>query len=225
MTKLLEVFIESFRLLFKNPKMFIPKIIMAAIHGILMLLAASFVLDGIDIIYSQNLEKAMPLLFYSLTLLIITFIVFVLDILISAMYSVLVKDFYRKEKIQLLKSLKAANKKAFIVVPAVIIYTLIFLVLTLPLTLLISVFLISKNLLYVLISFALTVLIYFSDLLFFLIYPVSIYEKVNPFSAIKRTIKLSRENLKDISKASFVPFSISLISWALAFFQEYMNFC
>ena len=153
MTKLLEVFIESFRLLFKNPKMFIPKIIMAAIHGILMLLAASFVLDGIDIIYSQNLEKAMPLLFYSLTLLIITFIVFVLDILISAMYSVLVKDFYRKEKIQLLKSLKAANKKAFIVVPAVIIYTLIFLVLTLPLTLLISVFLISKNLLYVLISF------------------------------------------------------------------------
>lgn len=222
MGKFTEVLKSSLQLLIKEPKLFLPKILIAALYGISMLWTAQLYLDTIALQASAATPSILPHLTELFSSLVLAFVYFILvmivDILVNAMYPTMVADYRKGTSINFTDSFKSALKKGKVVIPAVLITTALFILLTLPLNFLSNLAQSAGNQELAFIYWTANILIIFTlTVLFYLLYPVSVLEAGGIIKTIKRTFSLSRKNARDITKASLIPFGISLLNFALAF--------
>jgi len=222
--KLTKFLKEAMYLLLKEPKLFIPKIAVSLLYSIVMLLLSFLLVAHKDIIFLASsggalsygqLRDVSVLLFSLLFLLALSFIMLVIDILVNAMYPVLVNDFYSKRKLSLKRAFSVALKNSRRVVPT---FFIIILLLSLPTALLNSYALKARSLANSLIVALVTLSIYFGLLiLFYFLYPAIMLNKRSLSRCFSENFILARKNIGIVTKASLIPFIASLISFVFAF--------
>ncbi len=218
---LINVFRESFIILRKEPKLFIPKLILAFLYGIGMIIIASLALETIlplalqqfDLETARAMVEKLPLVmvlfFYLIALLVV-------DVLVNAMYPLMVSDFKQGKKISFRRALGVAATKFTTVFPAVFITEILIAV---PFALVSTFFILSGNMAAligaVLAFFALSFVLI---VLFYVIYPFSVLnEKKSFIEALTGSFKIGRKNIKELSIPSTVPYFLSLVNFVVAF--------
>lgn len=217
-------FLEAMALLRKHPKLFLPKLVVAGLFGIGMLLTARL---ATMVFGMQNppLSDSLFLLALAFFLLVYTFLVSIFDIIVNAMYPVLLREYREKKQLSFRNALRFSLSKAKVVVPADFSILLLFVAVALPFNYLALYFRSTGNT----IGFAgaMLAMVFFAFVFsagFYWIYPVATMENVGFFGALKRAVFLSGKNLKKVSVASVVPFAVSLTNLFLAFFSESPGF-
>ncbi|MBN1941352.1 MAG: hypothetical protein JW772_04180 [Candidatus Diapherotrites archaeon] len=232
---LLKIIRESFVLLGKKPKLFVPKILVALLYGMTMLFAAQFVmfyLPEIQEIMSQfnvylesgaatsaygGISVSNPLLFvvYDLGLIFLMFFTLAFDVFTNAMYPTMIKDYFSKKPISFSRAAGLLKGKILKILLTILIIEVIFLV---PLATLSVLLFFAGNylVLFILMIIILLVILILSVVLYF-VYPLLVFESVFFFSTIKRSWQLARAKAPKIVAASFIPFFISLFNIFLAF--------
>ena len=215
---IVELFRQSFSMLAREPKLFIPKIVVAFLYGFGMLATAFISLESLPIILSPESfapEQAFNLLSLSLMLFVYSIFLFAIDVLVNSMYPVLVKDFKQRNPISLPKALRFALSKFWIVFPAVIVVDF---AVAIPFALLLSLVALSGNIVAFFVVAALFLAASFLVIvLFYVVYPVSVLSEKNFVSALLKATSLGAGNLKHLSMPSLIPFTLSVINFALAF--------
>lgn len=221
--KILDLFRESFSMLAKQPKLFLPKLIIAALYGAGMLFIASLSIETIVPLLSQEMNTVIARKLVSqLPLLVLFFFytiaVFALDVLVNAMYPVMVKDFKGGKAISLKTALKSAAKKFKVIFPAMLVMLGIDLAITIPFSLASAAFILSRNTLGLIIAFIIFLAVSFAMIvLFYVVYPISVLKENNFVSAVVGSIRMGKRNAKQLSIPSLIPFTLSVVSFALAF--------
>ncbi|MDO8626943.1 MAG: hypothetical protein Q7K42_00625 [Candidatus Diapherotrites archaeon] len=222
------VFVESFNALKNNPKLFLPKFLIAFLNSVIMLLFASTslqVFQAMQLPLEQRQELMIALMPALLLGLVLSIASFVLDILINALYSVAVQELHEKKKFSLQEAFNFSLKKFFVVFPAAFAFLILFSLLSLPFSFAISSFLQSNNFeLAFVVLLLFMIFVFFANALFFMLYPVAVFEKKNFWQVLHRSVELFFKNSKEISVVSLLPFFLSLASWILAFFAENSSF-
>jgi len=213
---------ESFLLLLREPKLFLPKLLVSFLFGVGMLAIARLLmpflsLGGLEAV--KSVSSQLPLL---AALLAYTLIVFAVDVFVNALYPVLVKQFNSGQKISFSKAAARARKKFVVVFPAVLVVELamaiVFSIFSTPL-------LLSNNFsgfavvfgLFLLTSFVVTIL-------FYVIYPIGVLREKNFVQALSASFKSGISNAKVFALPSLIPFIVSLANFALAFSNEPISF-
>ncbi|MEM0360590.1 MAG: hypothetical protein QXK06_04620 [Candidatus Diapherotrites archaeon] len=214
---------DAFSALKSNPKLFVPKLFVAAVYGVEMVLVAIYlrdiypllksVLEGDSLaLQSEALGQAMP--FVWLAFFWSVFSLFA-DIFVSAMYPVLVRDFKNKKAISLTKAFYDAKARAIKVIPMGFLIVFAFGIPTIAISTIASRFTGGP---FLLIYLALAVVV--SILVFFVLYyvfPVLMLEEGSAFEGLSRGFNLSAKNAALTLKASLFPLAISLLDLYLAF--------
>ncbi len=227
--KFRKLLLESFNVLYRNPKLFLPKLIVAAVYSIGLLLMAFLLIKSLLLILSASTGmlsaeqlSLMPALFV-LSLFALAFSIFslVLDILVNAMYPVLVSDYRKKKKLSLKRAFGFALGKSLRIIPLmlVVVISISFLLLAV-FNFLIEFHSISMELfvvLFLVVSFILIVFLY-------MFYPVVMLEDVSALKGLKRSFLMGKQNFLLVSKASTIPFILSIASAAIAFFVYFNVF-
>lgn len=222
--KLTKFLKEAMDLLLKEPKLFIPKIVVSLLYSIAMLLLGFLLMTHKDIIILASRAEALSyeqlqdmsvLLFSLLFLSALYFIMLVIDILVNAMYPALVNDFYRKRKLSLRRAFSVALKKSIRVMPALFIVMVLLLA---PLALLSSYVPKAQSFLYSSIIALIILGVFFMLLiLFYFIYPAIMLNGGSINRCFFKNFVLARRNFRIVAKASTIPFIASLISFPFAF--------
>ena len=217
MTKFFTIISESFVLLEKEPKLFVPKILVAFLYSIPVIFLPSLAV--------ASFAAPSPELFGSLMFwFVFSFASLIIDAVVSAMYPFLVKDFFEKKQISLKAALDSSLKKSSIVVPAALLVEILFVAFVILLSFPFVFFVVTENMLGVaaIVLVALAV-IFLLAVFFFLIYPVMSLEKNGVVSSIKRSFFLSRKNFSDASKAAAFSFVLSIASFAFSFAVDFFS--
>lgn len=221
--KFLDFLKEAFSVLKKNPKLFTPKLLVAAVYGVSLVLAALITKQffpllmeiqeqGLSTETAAIINQATPFLFFAIFW---SFFSLLLDIFVNAMYPSLVSDFKSNKPISLIKAVKKAKNRSLVVIPAALIIT--FCVFT-PLVFLTEYsFLLKNYLLSIIAGFALLIAMLLFIALFYFVYPVLVLERVSVFNGLKKSLSLSKKNTSIALKASVFPFIVSLFNFYLAF--------
>ncbi|MDP6670184.1 MAG: hypothetical protein QGI60_00010 [archaeon] len=218
--KILDLFRESFSMLAKQPKLFLPKLIVAALYGAGMLFIAAILLETIVPLLSQEMNaKIARKLVLQLPLVVgfffYTIAVFAVDVLVNAMYPVMVKDFKAGKAISFKIALKSAVKKFKVVFPTMLVIDV---AVAIPFSLISVMFILTQNTLGLVFSFVVFLAVIFAMMvLFYVVYPISVLKENNFISALIGSIKMGRKNAKQLSIPSLIPFTLSIVSFALTF--------
>ncbi len=220
--EIVAVFKESFFLLLKQPKLFLPKLLVAALWGLGMIVLATTLVEVISMLSMPVLDIDIERAYFFQNLIIVLIIYLialaVIDILANAMYPVMIKDFREGGKISFNRALRFALRKFPIVFPAIIIAAS---AIAIPFGLLFLLFIPSGNFIALVFSIFLFLALAFAlTILFYLVYPVAVLEKGNFISALVDSFRIGKSNLKQLSVPSLIPFFLSLISIPLAFFPS-----
>lgn len=214
---LFKILKNSFNLLKKEPKLFLPKLIIAIFYGILIIFQAQLLVNFTTIFSNELTIETLPLvselLFFSIILLFFSFLVYILDTLITSTYPALVKQFPKKISFKkaILESKNTYLKAIISAIFLLFITTTITFLITTALVLIMSINPNTQLFISLLISF----LIIF---LFYLLFPVLMIEKKGVIYSIKKAIKISLENKKNIFALSLMPLSITIAKLILAIF-------
>ncbi len=231
MSRFITVLAESFKLLLKKPKLFLPKILIAVVYGASMLLIAQLYLQlySIDItgiaLKPISPETAMSILILMALNIILLVFAFLLDILINGMYPPMVDDYFAKRKISFTGAIKKSFGRFHILLSVTLLDLAVFIAVMGPLAVLFNFALLSNN--YLIISVILLIigaLTFATIVIFYFLYPVAMLEKEGIISTILNSFKSSRRNLGTVSKAALIPFFFTIINFALAFLQENLGF-
>lgn len=223
MTGILKVLSDSFNALRKFPKLFLPKLLIAGLYGSAMLLVAGLFKQLMPLIQDRQASLANPELLESIgsqawQLLAFLVFVLVLDVLFNAAYSVMVKDFLKNGRVSIIGSLKTAFGKFFVVVPAVLSSLLVFLVFAFPIAVAASFSLIVGDLGLLLLSILLILLLELAlTVVFFSIYPVSVFEKHGFFGVLKNSAGISRRKFRQVFPLSVFSLLLSACGIVFAF--------
>jgi len=210
---------EAFEVLKRNPKLFVPKLVVAGVYGVSLVLGAIILRDFMPIVASINnssltseqllfLSRSASFMLFSFFWLVFSLAV---DVFVNAMYPVLLRDFKAKKSISFKRAFHSAWKRSLVVFPAVLLALL-------PLAILLETafFLSSAPALFVFLIVALVAALLYG-FAFYYIYPVLVLEKVSVFSGLKRSVSMSAANTPITLKASVIPFGVSLLNLYLAF--------
>ena len=223
--RFVEILWEAFFIIKKEPKLFLPKLFIALLFGVEML-AFAFLwqlipnpFTALNILSPKTLEQLHALrmlLPYYFILLIYSFAVLLLDILINAMYPSMVQDYKQRSTISFQNAFRHSIKRMHIVLPIILATAFIAM---LPLYFFLSFLSQSQDTVSFLIVLTCFLALYFALFVaFYLLYPVSVLEEKGPFSTVRRSLYLSRKNLRNISYASILPMALSLASFGLSFY-------
>jgi hypothetical protein len=202
----------------KHPKLFIPKILLAFAWGALLLLIAEKTIKLINLKTQKILiiEK-FQILLNELTILFALFILlFLIDVFVNALYPLLVKAVYLKQKVSILKSMKtiALNTKKSLI--PIIISFIIGIIVLLPFILLFSFALLIKNTFLIVLTLGMLLLtIFLITVALYFVYPIAVIEKTS-FQSIFQSIKNAKKNFKPVSLAVIVSMVLSLLTLFLA---------
>lgn len=210
-TDLVTILKTSLILLKKQPKLFLPKTLIAILYGILIIFESQLILNFLTIFSSNyTLTQLLDILIFSAILLIFNIIVYFLDTIITATYPALVKQY---PKISFKKAFFDSKKRIILALYwSIIVLLFIFIISTI-----ISVIFIITNqnnpIIQLIVSLAIGLVLSF---VFYLIFPVIMLENKNLGSSIKETISLSFNNKKKILSLSLIPLIITLLKFGLA---------
>ena len=212
MSGLMKVLNDSYALLLAEPKLFIPKFIVAALFSIPLLLFPGLALEALAIRSEEILVSTM----WTLGVFIIASTL--VDILVNAMYPFMVRDYFDKKPISLSASFRESIGKFFVVAPAVLAVELLTITIAAIASIPLAVAVVSGNIIFIAIAATVLLIVFFIVLvLFYLVYPVSALEKNHFIGALRQSVAISMKNRGDISKATLLTFAISLIAFVLAF--------
>ena len=182
MTTLIEILKNSFIVLKKEPKLFLPKIFLSLLWGTLLLYSVNLLVEIQKINSISSIEIQMNLLneLYSsiLFLAVFSFVFFLLDTIINSAYPLMIQKYLKKESFSVFNSIKTVLQNFWKIILPVLIVFFVSLIVLIPFTVLLSFSFVQKDfilsgilaLIVVVIVFAVTVLFYF-------IYPVAVIEK------------------------------------------------
>ena len=225
MKKFLYFLGEAFSLLLKEPRLFLPKLLVAFLYGALMVFTASLLLKFYYLDFSsyasESIEAVQALAGDAFLWLAVSLAVLLVDVVTSAMYPVMVKEFRQGKKISFRRAFSFALQKFWVTVPAVLAYLLIFSIISFPFIFFFDLAVVSGNFSQLFFSLlGVVAVIFLTNVLFYFIYPVSTLEKGNFVSALFSTVKLGQKDLSMVSKAAVFPFIVSLANFAVAFLVE-----
>jgi len=213
-------FIDAFSLLVKNPKLFLPKFVIAVLYGFLLLESAQLSLVIVpSALSAQGLapEVAAALLGRALVLFVASLVVLILDIWVSSWYPVLVSDFHSSHSVSFSNAVSVSRRRFSVVFP-----------LLLGLELLVSVLfsLISTTTLiafrewfWVVMAVVLGMVLVFYAMLYPLV-SVSMLEPRARVDSLRRSLQLSFLNWRIFSPAAAFSFLVSSVNFALAFLAQ-----
>jgi hypothetical protein len=212
------VVIDSAKLLLAHPVLFLPKLLLAVLYGVGTLSAAALA-KGMFQLYSMPKDQMVfssisSLLAGLVFLLVLTVVSYFLDLFFSGWYPILV-EYARKGKINFFAAFNEVKPKVFsIFVLGSVVFMLIFVVSLVEAGI---VFAFNANnfglVLSLLISF---VFIFF----FYFLYPVVAFKKQGFSAYFKENFSSILENKKIVFVYSFIPFSVSIIKFGVAFFAD-----
>ena len=217
----IDAIVTSFSLLKKKPKLFLPKFLIAAVYGIMMLLTMDIMVSLIEFAFMENRSQAAiyaaEMFPFVMTLFIFSLFALLFDTFINSMYPKMVDDFYRKKKISFKDAVKSAFSRSLTVIPSIFVALLIFMLVSTPFILWMAFALVSNDIVGVILSALFLIIAELATtIIFYLIYPVSMLEKKGIFGTLGKSFSLSKSNFKDISKASVLQLLFSLVSFILA---------
>ncbi|MFH1239636.1 MAG: hypothetical protein V1672_00290 [Candidatus Diapherotrites archaeon] len=217
----IDALVNSFNLLKKKPKLFLPKFLIAAVYGVMMLLTMDILVSLTEFIFTENQSQAAvyaaEMLPVVSTLFIFSLFVLLLDTFINSMYPKMVDDFYKKKKISFTDAVKSAFSRSLIVIPSIFTALFIFMLVSMPFILWMAFSLVSNDIVGIILSGILLIIAeLITTIMFYLIYPVSMLEKKGVFGTLGKSFSLSKSNFKDISKASIFQLLLSFVSFVLA---------
>jgi len=211
--KLVEIFRDSLMLLWKEPKVFVPRLITTAIYTLF-------------IFYSAKLTSeilTMGVTFKNILILgILSPILLGIDIVSYGMYPKIVTEYYEKKRINLTRILLETLKSWKILLTfgiIVMIFLLIFIVLLSILYL--AVLIMGTFFIFVLVTiFAIIILLVFALLSFFIM-PVGILDKQSIRNTLKKGIELSIKYKADVLKINLVFMMLAIITMIIATLSEF----
>jgi len=220
---LVRVLIDSFVLVRKCPRFFIPKILIAFLFFPIIVLLPMYVVHlnvlSPELLAERDALELMGIMFQLIFLLIFTLVVYFVDsFIVNPMYPVLVKQYYKKGGIDFPKAFLAVAKRFGTIFGSLIIFSIILFASMLPFMFLMATALLMRSdfLLYISIIVAF-ISIFVMLILFYLIYPISSLEQVNFVKVLKDTIKTSLKHKKSVTEAVIISLVISGLSYLLAF--------
>lgn len=224
MTTLIEVLKNSLIVLKKEPKLFLPKIFLSLLWGLMLLYSANLLvqLQKINLMDSPETKTVLlnELLPGTLLLLFFSFVFFIIDSVINSAYPLMIQKYLNKQSFSIWNSIKLVLTNFWKIIIPIFLAFLLSMIILLPFTLLFSFFFVQQNYFIVLVlALIILLLVFFTTVLFYFIYPVSSIEKKG-LSSVINTIKKSRKNLKEASFGSFIALVLSLISALIVSFSE-----
>tara|TARA_Y100000310_G_scaffold59310_1_gene54659 strand:- start:1752 stop:2525 length:774 start_codon:yes stop_codon:yes gene_type:complete len=204
---------DSYNIFLQEPKFVLPKLIIALLNSILILLVA-------DLAVQVFAEPTAELLISTIILFLATIIVSLADIFVGAMYPFMVEQVKSKKKLDLSKAFQSTLKKVGVIFPSIIAVEFGFLVLTFLISLPMSFLIISDEAYTIFFSGIYVVLLLGFVFLFYVLYPLLAYEKVSIKESLKRSIAFSLKNKNAVGKATILSSLLSLLSFAIAFSIE-----
>lgn len=216
------VFFDSFILLKRHPHFFIPKILVSflflPIIVLTMILLIHYNLFSPQEILSKDPLELVEILVPLFFLFVYVPIVYFIDsCLINPMYPVMVEQFYDRKRIDFRKAFVEVLKHFGTIFTSVIIFSVLFFAVMIPLLLLVINFMLLQNDLMFYLSVALAIIAFFVIvLLFYLLYPVASIEKLDIMKSIRKIIKTSLKHKEDVVKAIL----ISLVATGLSYFSS-----
>lgn len=214
MTSFFQVIKDSFKTLVISPKLFLPKIFIVLLYSIPVLFLPALTIESFAFPKKELLGK----IFFWIVYL---FAVLLVDILVNAMYPFLVKEFFDKKDVSILRAFKNSLAKFFLVAPTIVGLELLFVAATLLLGFPLVYFILTENTAGIFFAvLALLALIFLLAVFFFLIFPILSLEKGGRIFSIKRSVFLSKKNFFSISKAALLAMLLSVSSIAFSFAIE-----
>jgi hypothetical protein len=235
--QLIRVFKESLRLMEKEPKVFVPRILTTFLYTFFVIYAASISLR-ISLVINREVEIARsrgmapdiggalsPFTDELLVFAAFSLLVYVVDILTYGMYARIASDFHGGKPISLLRALKDAVSRApalmLIGIAATIFVGIFMLVYMLFGRLYIS----TQNPLFLLAAlFVMIIAIVAFALVFFFAVPVAIVEKRGVKHAVLKSASLGMKNSGTVIKVNFLFVALVLFAMVIVMLTEVHGF-
>lgn len=223
---ILEIFKNSFILLFKKPKVLIPRLITTFLYSIYFLLIAKFIFEySTPILIEKNYylvkgESLFSNLFFMFSFL---FILLVIDLITYAMYPKIVHDYYFGKRISLKKAFKEAihSWKILFVFGFVLILVSIILSIFIGFFSLIAFITNVSEFLFIALIIAFLFILLVMVFLFFVI-PISVIQKKkNIFESFQESFELSLKHKKELFLINFGFLILYAFTFMLVFFTEF----
>lgn len=209
---------DSFEIFAKHPKFIIPKLVIALLYSIIILLTADI---ASTIFLEPDPELLYPILINSILLLGGTMFLSLLDLFIGSMYPFMVTQVKEKNQLNLGESFHKAMGKIRSTMPPLILIEILFLVVTVLLSIPLSFIIASEAEYFLLFSIMYAAILLGIVFLFYLIYPIVTLEKLSIVESLKKSIKISMSNRGAVGKATIMSFVLSGLSFGIAFLIEF----
>jgi len=222
MKRLKNAVVNSFTALRKCPKLFLPKILIAAVYSLPMLGVARLTLGMVQ----EPLAFDLSSLWFWVAFL---FCALLLDIFVNAMYSVLAEQFRKSGTISFRAALGRAKERAVVVLPSVLavlavdIVVLVAVVFAVTLALVLPMDVVQPEdvaVMYPIVFICGTLAIFATSVVFFMVLPIASLEGRGIAGTIGRSVGMVRKNAGEIAAATLLVFAVSLSGQGLAFATE-----
>ncbi|MFH1403038.1 MAG: hypothetical protein ABIH11_02080 [Candidatus Altiarchaeota archaeon] len=211
----LKILAESLRLLYKQPKVFVPKLLTTFLYTVYAVLSIRLAAE----LYSTNTTGELNTLAIKLVLFtVFTFLLYFMDVISYAMYPKIVKDYRSGRSISLIDSLKNAMRVwktllllAIILFSFMIVISLVFGILNALGIILDTPLLTALGLLS-----AIIIILAFAILFFFTV-PIAVLEKKTAYESMRKSFKLGLENKNMLFKVNMLFLALVITTlWLVA---------
>jgi len=208
----------SIFLLIKNPKLFLPKLIVAVLYGVGILLSVNLVnrAVGFTQIPREQLvfDELQSFLVSALLLFVLTVLTYFVDLFFSGLYPFLVEQ-SKNGKVSFFKAFVQTKPKLYaLFVSGILVWLLLMLVSFIEAGIILFFNLSWEG---AVISFVITFAFIF---LFYFLFPIIVFKKENLGEIFKKTFISSFSNKKTVFIYSLISFSVSIIKYSVAFYSS-----
>ncbi|MDO8537498.1 MAG: hypothetical protein Q7S21_01305 [archaeon] len=212
---------DALNALIKYPKLFIPKIFLAIIWGTLLLMVVDLfqkiALNPTNVQVIESVGSQLP------SLILITLIVFLIDVFVNAMYPLMIADMFDHKKVSMLSSFKEVQKNSSDFLIPIIVSFIISMILILPFTLLFSFSIVSGNPVFIAIAALLSLIsVFIISVVFYFIFPVIVLEKKG-MQGVWQTLRIGRKHFKEASFGTLITFIFSVLTAVIASFSGFAS--
>lgn len=235
--ELVDVFKESLKLMKKEPKVFVPRILTAVLYTFFVIYAASISLK-LSIVISQEAEIARgrgmapdiggaisPFMDEIIFFAALSLLVYVVDILTYAMYVKIASDFHEGKPISLLRSLKDAvsGARALLLIGIVAaVFVGIFIAIYLIFG---KLYISTQHPLFLLAALLVMIIaIVAFALVFFFAVPVAMVERCSTKAAVLKSASIGMKHKKTVIKVNFLFVGLVLFAMVVVMLTEVHGF-
>lgn len=212
------IVVDSLKLLLKKPVLLLPKLVIAVLYGFgtILAVALSKQLFNFQSFTSEQIlaYDFSSMLYWVGILFVLAFFTFFIDLIFSGFYPVMV-SLFEKNKFSAKSALELFKPKFFpILLSGIIIWVLITGASIIEAIAILYFNLSSTGFM---VSFAITFAFIF---IFYFLYPKIVFERQGVAKSFAQSFSASMENKRMVFLFSLIPFSVSVIKFALAYFLD-----